>query len=102
MKKSSGMKKKAMKKTSSSMKRKAKKVSIVGRGRMAKVMVFRGSKQKTGGGLKKGDLVKNKHGRVVSKKASQRAKTGKASKWIAAVAKARKAMNIKGFQAIGG
>merc|ERR1719248_265821 len=39
----------------------------------------------------------NKHGRVVSKKSSARAKK---SPWIAAVQKARAALKIKGFSAI--
>jgi len=82
--------------------RKAMKVSTIGKGKLAKVMVFRGTKAKTVGGLKKSDLVKNKHGRVVSRKMSQRAKTGKAAKWLAAVAKARAALKIKGFCAVGG
>merc|ERR1719245_872083 len=94
------MKSKAKK--SSGMKRKAKRVSTIAKGRMSKVMVFKGSKVRTVGGLKKSDLVKNKHGRVVSKKRSQQAKSGKASKWIAAVAKARAALKIKGFAAVGG
>jgi hypothetical protein len=46
------------------------------------------------GGLKKDALIKNKNGRIVSKKMSAR---GKASKWIKAVTAARKALGIKGF-----
>merc|ERR1719217_868552 len=42
-------------------------------------------------------LTKNKHGKVVSKK---RSAFGKKSPWIAAVAKARKALGLKGFVAI--
>ena len=52
---------------------------------------------KAGSGLSKGDLVKNKAGKIVSKKLSAK---GKKSPWIAAVAAARKALNIKGFAAI--
>lgn len=108
MKKSmkSSMKKatKAMKakKSSAMKKRKAKKVSVIGKGKLAKVMVFKGSKAKTVGGLKKSDLCKNKHGRVVSKKMSQRAKSGKSAEWCKAVVKARAALKIKGFCAVGG
>ena len=36
--------------------------------------VFRGTKEKTAGGLSKKDLVKNKYGKIVSKKASALAK----------------------------
>ena len=49
--------------------KKAKRVSKIAKGRMAKVMVFKGRKEKTVGGMKASDLVKNKNGRVVSKKA---------------------------------
>merc|ERR1719473_2019694 len=76
---------------------KKKTVSKVAKGRMAKVMVLRGSKAKTVGGLKASDLTKNKHGRVVSKK---RSAFGKKSAWIQAVQKARTALKIKGFFAI--
>merc|ERR1719473_2227543 len=76
---------------------KKKTVSKIAKGRMAKVMVFRGSKEKTVGGMTKSALIKNKHGKVVSKK---RSAFSKQSKWIAAVTKARKALNLKGFVAI--
>ena len=76
---------------------KKKTVSKIATGRLAKVMVFRGSKAKTVGGLTASSLTKNKHGRVVSKKLSAK---GKKSLWIAAVQKARKALGVKGFVAI--
>merc|ERR1712182_155123 len=76
---------------------KKKTVSKTATGRLAKVMVLRGSKAKTVGGLTAKDLTKNKHGRVVSKKLSAK---GKKSPWIAAVTKARKALKITGFAAI--
>merc|ERR1719318_2149136 len=90
-----------------SMKRKkAMWVSKVARGRGAKARVFRGGKERTSGGLKKSDLVKNKDGKVVSRKASQRAKNSKNGKKIAAfgkaVAQARRALGIKGFVPVGG
>merc|ERR1719221_1789113 len=56
------------------MKKKAMKVSKIAKGKRAKSSVFRGSKEKTVGGLTKANLVKNKGGRVVSKKASQASK----------------------------
>ena len=77
--------------------RKVKRVSKIAKGRMAKVMVFKGKKEKTVGGMKKENLTKNKNGRVVSKKASAR---GKKHPWMAAVAKARSALGVKGFVAI--
>merc|ERR1712070_606654 len=58
---------------------------------------FAGKLTKTASGLTKADLVKNKHGKVVSKKMSLR---GSKSPWIAAVQKARAALKIKGFSAI--
>merc|ERR1712072_1242511 len=76
---------------------KKKSVSKIGKGRMAKVMVLRGSKEKTVGGMTAKDLVKNKYGKVVSKKRSAMMKK---SPWIQAVAKARKALKITGFAAI--
>merc|ERR1712167_384256 len=77
--------------------RKAKRVSKIARGRLAKSQVLKGRKAKTVGGLTAKDLTKNKHGKVVSKKRSQFAKT---NPWIAAVKKARAALKIKGFCAV--
>merc|ERR1711865_548666 len=59
-----------------------KKKSIIATGRLAKVMVLRGSKARTVGGLKASDLLKKKN------------------VWIIAVKKARAALKIKGFCAI--
>merc|ERR1711907_290455 len=77
---------------------KKKSVSKIAKGKFRKVLVFRGSKEKTIGGLTKSDLIKNKHGKIVSKKASLRAK--KNSGWTTAIVKARKALGLKGFVAI--
>merc|ERR1712093_896271 len=80
---------------------KAKK-SVIAKGKMAKSVVFRGTKAKTIGGLKKTDLVKNKSGKIVSRKQSANGK--KAFKnikgWTVAVSKARKFLKIKGFLAV--
>merc|ERR1719345_127153 len=65
--------------------------------KLARRHAFAGKLDKTKTGLKKTDLVMNKSGRVVSKKASLRAKK---SPWIAAVSKARASLKIKGFCAI--
>merc|ERR1719412_502615 len=81
-------------------KMKAMRVSTVAKGRMAKVMVWKGSKAKTVGGLKKSALKKNKNGKIVSAKASANAQKGKSAKWIASVVKARKQLGVKGFVAI--
>merc|ERR1712242_607989 len=84
---------------------KAKKVSVIAKGRMARALVFSGRKEKTVGGMTKADFVKNKFGKIVSKKASERAKKNYASSglkaWGDAVKAARKALNLIGF-AIGG
>merc|ERR1712224_594392 len=96
-----GMKAMAAMKAMRTMKKKA--VSKIAKGRMAKVLVFRGSKAKTTSGLTKGDLTKSKTGRIVSKKAQAKGKalyTQYAKKWISAVQKARKALGLKGFVAI--
>merc|ERR1711925_26794 len=97
---------KSMKKKSTMKRRKAMKVSKIAKGKRAKSSVFRGNKEKTVGGLKKSDLVRNKRGKIVSRKQSEAAKkkkTGKAiAKFGAAVKQARKALGIKGFQAVGG
>merc|ERR1719359_305289 len=89
--------KKKAKKAAKKAKKAKKKVSKIAKGKMSKSMVLRGSKEKTVGGLTAKDLTKNKYGKVVSKKASAKAKK---SPWIQAVAAARKALNVKGFLAI--
>merc|ERR1712066_504791 len=86
-------------------KKMAMKKSIIAKGKRAKSSVFSGSKVKTSGGLKKSDLKKNKRGKVVSAKASAAGKKRfqkSLSKWHGACEKARKALGVKGFVAIGG
>merc|ERR1712158_153178 len=86
--------------------KKAMKVSKIARGKMARAVVFRGSKEKTGGGMTKDQLVKSKSGKIVSKAASARAKkawaTSPLKKWVDAVKQARKQLNVKGFCAVNG
>merc|ERR1711973_333791 len=86
------------------MKKKAKRVSIVARGRGAKGRVFSGKKVRTSGGLKKSSLMRNKHGRVVSKKLHAQGKKAykNVQKFANAVKAARKALGVKGFVPIGG
>merc|ERR1712087_922897 len=97
--------KKAMKKAMNAMK-KAMKKSVIAKGKLVKSLVFRGSKVKTKGGLKKENLKKSKTGKVVSKKASDRSKKAFAGsafqKWGKAVQAAKKALNLKGFIIVGG
>merc|ERR1739845_113403 len=82
----------------------AKRVSIIATGKRSKASVFRGTKVKTSGGLKKADIMRNKAGKLVSKKKSAASKkrfnASGASKWGAAIKAARKALGLKGFVAI--
>merc|ERR1712076_27646 len=90
---------KASMKKKGGMKKKAKRVSKIAKGKRAKYAVFSGRKEKTKSGLKKSDLMKNKNGKIVTRKSSAR---GKKNKFMNAVIAARKALGIKGFQACGG
>jgi len=85
------MKKRAMKKSAKSYKN----------ARTAKTAVFKGKIAKTRGGNDRSTLMKNKHGKVVSKKQSAAA-SKKLGKWLKAVAAARKALAIKGMVPVGG
>merc|ERR1712050_304338 len=95
---------KAMKKKA--MKKKAMKVSKIAKGKRAKSSVFRGTKEKTSGGLTKASLTKSKSGKIVSKASSVAAKkkfaTSALKKWVDAVKKARKELGIKKFCPVGG
>merc|ERR1719507_2689546 len=97
---------KAMKATGAMRKMKAARKSKVARGRLAKSMVLRGvgGKEKTISGLRREDLMRNKRGRVVSKKMSSRGRISfkRISKWTAAIVAARKALAMTGFVAING
>merc|ERR1712192_7741 len=77
------------------------KVSKIAKGKRARASVFGGKKEKTKTGLKKTDLVKNKIGRIVSKKSSaackKRYQGSGAQKWIKACAAARKELKITGL-----
>merc|ERR1712224_431125 len=80
---------------------KKKAVSKIAKGKRARAVVFNGTKEKTYTGLTKSDLIKNKRGKIVSKKASLLAKKNNYVKgWYTAVQKARKALGLKGFVAI--
>merc|ERR1719174_830910 len=103
--KSGGMKK-AMKKAMKRSVKKTKRVSKIAKGKLAKALVFRGKKEKTVGGISASQLIKNKNGRIVSKKQSANAKKRYASsglkKWADACKLARKQLGIKGFAPVGG
>ena len=94
---------KAMKK-SMKMKKAAKRVSKIARGKYARASVFRGNKAKTQSGLAKGDLKKNKKGKIVSKKASAAGhkKFKQIQRWTSAFKAARKALGVRGFCPCGG
>merc|ERR1719323_325211 len=95
---------KAMKAMKKAMK--VKRTSTIARGKLAKALVFRGSKQKTSGGLTMDTLTKNKTGRIVSKAKSARGKKNWANsalkRWIDAVKQARKELKVNGFCAVNG
>merc|ERR1711941_51764 len=82
-------------------KRKARKrVSIKG----TKSQVFRGSRQKTkSSGQTKADLMKNKRGKIISKKMRKRGlklyKKNGIDKWTKAFMQARKNLGVTGFVA---
>merc|ERR1719347_472313 len=93
---------KSMKAKSSmkAMKRKAMKKQNIG----ARASVLKGKKEKTKTGLKKEDLMKNKNGKVVTKKSNAAGKKAykNVEKFAKAVKAARKALKIQGFVPIGG
>merc|ERR1712203_377306 len=85
---------------------KKKKVSVIAKGKLARLSVFKGTKQKTMSGLTKDKLIKSKTGRIVSKAQSAHAKKiwvkNGLKAWADAVKAARKELKCKGFVAIGG
>ena len=80
---------------------KAKRVSNIARGRFAKVLVMRGKFEKTQGGIRAEGLMKNKRGKVVSKRSSA-AWVRRGKNWIDATMQARQVLNLKGFVAVNG
>merc|ERR1711972_545124 len=85
---------------------KAKRVSKIARGKFARSQVLRGSKEKTLSGMTKDNLMRNKYGKIVSKKVSaaarKRYQSSGAKLWAECIKQARKALNLKGFVAING
>eukprot|EP00927_Polykrikos_kofoidii_P031012 TRINITY_DN26678_c1_g1_i1.p1 TRINITY_DN26678_c1_g1~~TRINITY_DN26678_c1_g1_i1.p1 ORF type:complete len:195 (-),score=30.94 TRINITY_DN26678_c1_g1_i1:455-1039(-) len=86
------------------MKTKPKRVSKIARGRLARSLVLRGSKEKTVGGLTSNDLVKNKRGKIVSKRASAVGTNHyrNIKPWLTSFMEARQALQVRGFVAING
>mmetsp|Transcript_2621 Transcript_2621/g.4818 ORF Transcript_2621/g.4818 Transcript_2621/m.4818 type:complete len:172 (+) Transcript_2621:67-582(+) len=101
-----GMKKPAMKVKKTVMKeaKKNTKKSKVARGRCAKLLVMRGKKEKTAGGLTRDALMRNKVGKIVSKKRSALGKRQfkHIEEWVGSVSTARKSLKLEGFVAING
>ena len=85
------------------MKRRRRK-SVIAKGKRARFCVFRGTKAKTYTGLKKTDLITNRNGKIVSKKASAQGEKayGNIRGWAQSVRFSRKALNLKGFVAVNG
>merc|ERR1711879_190719 len=83
---------------------KAKRVTKTAKGRYAKAIVLRGGKEKTSSGLTAGMLMRNKRGKITSKKAhAQGLKSfSNIRGWFEAVQAARKALQVTGFVAING
>merc|ERR1719145_448808 len=84
--------------------KKAKRVSRIAKGRYAKATVLKGKKVKTSGGLTRDHLMKNKRGKVVSKRAAAQGKRAfrHIQDWVSSVVAARKALQVTGFVAING
>merc|ERR1712232_357158 len=83
---------------------KAKSVSKIAKGRFAKAVVLRGGKEKTVGGLTRDSLMKNKRGKVVSKRSAAHGKRmyKNVQDWVSSVVAARKALQVTGFVAVNG
>lgn len=95
---------KAMKTAMKAKTMKTKRVSKVAKGKRAKVVVFKGNKEKTASGIAKKDLMKNKTGKIVTKKshAAGVKAYSQISAWNRVCQKARQELGIKGFCPIGG
>merc|ERR1719183_730019 len=102
----SAMKQTAMKVKKTAMKTvmKAKKVSKIAKGRLAKALVLHGKKEKTSGGLTRDALMRNKRGKVVSKRRSAIGKRQfkNIEEWVGSVTTAREQLQLEGFVAING
>merc|ERR1711904_587061 len=86
------------------MKKKSITKSKIARGRFAKSMVFKGRREKTVGGLTSTSLMKNKRGKIVSKKQSANGKRAykNVENWTKAFMQARRILHVQGFHAING
>merc|ERR1719433_1020549 len=83
---------------------KAKCAPKVATGRYAKAMVIAGSRERTVGGIRAEGLMRNKRGRIVSKRRNAHGKRmyRNVESWIEAVLAARAALHCKGLVVING
>merc|ERR1719408_837236 len=85
------------------MKKAKKRISKIAKGRLARDLVFKGTKEKTLSGLTKDDLVRNLAGKIVSRKKSALGKKfDRVKSWREAAMKARAVMGMSGFVAMNG
>merc|ERR1719399_757866 len=86
------------------MKKKKVTKSKIARGRFAKVAVFKGKKEKTVGGLTSESLMRNKRGKIVSKKRNAMGKRAykNIETWTESFMQAREILRVEGFHAING
>merc|ERR550514_1178942 len=78
--------------------------SKIAKGSRMRYMVFSGAYEKTASGMKKGDMLKNKSGKIVSRASSAAGKKAyrRLSAWTKATQQAKKALGLKGFVPVGG
>merc|ERR1719278_1414060 len=83
---------------------KAKRVTKIAKGKNAKAIVLRGGKEKTTSGLTAAMLMRNKRGKITSKKAHAKGLKNYSHirGWVEAVQAARKALQITGMVTING
>merc|ERR1711881_556916 len=67
-------------------------------------MGFRGSREKTTGGLTRDSLMRNKRGKIVSKRNNAKGKRAfkNVETWVEAFMEARDMLRVEGFHAING
>merc|ERR1712151_229013 len=74
------------------------------RGRFARALVLRGKRERTVGGLTCDDLMRNKRGKIVSKRASANGnrRYRQIEGWVEVHMAAREALHVRGFVPING
>mmetsp|Transcript_118957 Transcript_118957/g.308782 ORF Transcript_118957/g.308782 Transcript_118957/m.308782 type:complete len:217 (+) Transcript_118957:67-717(+) len=77
----------------------------ISKAKLERVQVFLGRKTSTRGRREKKDFIKNKYGRIVSKKVSANSKRNHANSakpWVDSIKQARKELGLTGFVLLGG